>query len=60
MEKFDFKKNIHFRWLIVTKIIGMYNKSNTMCVYIKKNIIKNDLMVYKENTQSTQAIYSKE
>lgn len=38
----------------------MYNKSNTMCVYIKKNIIKNDLMVYKENTQSTQAIYSKE
>lgn len=44
MEKFDFKKNIHFRWLIVTKIFGMYNKSNTMCIYIKKNIIKNNLV----------------
>lgn len=38
----------------------MYNKSNTMCIYIKRNIIKSDLMVSKENTQSSQAIYFKE
>lgn len=36
--------------LSVTKITGMYNKPNTMCIYIKKNIIKNDLLVSKENS----------
>lgn len=34
--------------LSVTKITGMYNKPNTMCIYIKKN----DLLVSKENSLS--------